>query len=89
MEVARQCVELREHDVVGFGLFGDISIQESSVRYFRSVFDYLKEHSVNVTMYAGASNPKTISTALHYGGATRISGEIWRVMLCAQRSWQP
>ena len=60
--------------MVGFGLFGDISISKDSVRYFERVFDFLKDHNVNVTIYAGAYDAKTIATAIHHGGATRISG---------------
>jgi len=45
-----------------------------SVKYFQSTLYDLKNNNINVVFYAGQKSAGTITTALHQGGATRISG---------------
>ena len=44
------------------------------MKYFKSTFDYLKSHNINVVMFSGKHNEASIASALHDGGASRISG---------------
>jgi len=60
--------------VVAFGVFGDKEISSTDFHYYHSTFDYLKRHSMHVVMLAGTTDARTITTALHEGGASRISG---------------
>jgi hypothetical protein len=62
--------------VVGFGVCGkaDNELTDDTIRYFLPTFYYLKNNNVNVVIYAGNLDAKSITTALHQGGATRVSG---------------
>ena len=69
--IASLCVELRDV-VAGFGLFGDNELATESFPFFQSTFHMLKNESVNVVMYA--VGPTSASSAIHDGGASRLSG---------------
>ena len=76
-EMAELTVQFRKKPnplVVGFGVYGDGTIDPSSFRFFMSTFEYLKANNVNVTMVAGIKETDTIMTAIHDGGASRLSG---------------
>jgi len=75
-EMAQIAVDYQQKNsmVVGFGIYGDVAIPPESFRFFKSTFDFLKSHNVNVAMVAGLTGVGTIVTAIHEGGASRLSG---------------
>lgn len=64
------------NSIVGFGVFGNEAnaLNEHAVKYFRTTFEYLKHHNVNVVASAGQDSSESVLTALHHAGASRISG---------------
>jgi len=73
--MAQLAVELQKKGlVVGFGIYGDVGMPSDSFRFFKSTFDFLKSHNVNLAMVAGLTGLDTIVTAIHEGGASRLSG---------------
>ena len=75
-EMAQLAVDFQEKKslVVGFGIYGDVAIPADSFHFFKSTFDFLKSHNVNLAMVAGITGVDTIVTAIHEGGASRLSG---------------
>jgi len=75
-EMATLAVDYQKKNnvVVGFGIYGDVAIPAESFRFFKSTFDFLKSHNVNLAMVAGITGVDTIVTAIHEGGASRLSG---------------
>ena len=75
-QMAQLAVDFQEKKslVVGFGIYGDVAIPADSFRFFKSTFDFLKSHNVNLAMVAGITGVDTIVTAIHEGGASRLSG---------------
>jgi len=75
-EMAKLAVDYQQKNsiVVGFGIYGDVAIPAESFRFFKSTFDFLKSHNVNLAMVAGITGVDTIVTAIHEGGASRLSG---------------
>ncbi|KAJ3452490.1 adenosine deaminase [Anaeramoeba flamelloides] len=72
-DVAKLVVEFKGKGVNGFGCYGGDTTFEN-VKYYLGTFNYLKKNSINVSMLAGQKSANSIITALHEGGATRISG---------------
>jgi len=76
-ENAALAVKYRKDGVCGFGVFGpdvqDIKV-DSYFEFCPDVLKFLKDEHMNICIAAGKSDPRTIVTALHDGGATRISG---------------
>jgi len=60
--------------VVGFGNYGDSPLKRETIKYFQNTFDLLKEHRINVAIASGYTNAEDIVSAIHDGGASRISG---------------
>jgi len=74
-QMAQLAVDLQQKGlVVGFGIYGDVGLPSESFRFFKSTFDFLKSHNVNLAMVAGLTGLDTIVTAVHEGGASRLSG---------------
>ena len=76
-EIAKLAVEFKETEgslVVGFGCYGDTPIHKKAIKYFRSTFEFLKEHDMSVAMVAGIENAEDILGSIHEGGASRLSG---------------
>ena len=73
-ELTVRCRKEPDPVVVGFGVYGDDPVDSASFRFFTSTFEYLKANNVNVSMVAGVQGAQSILTAIHDGGASRVSG---------------
>eukprot|EP01028_Stygiella_incarcerata_P013334 TRINITY_DN82176_c0_g1_i1.p1 TRINITY_DN82176_c0_g1~~TRINITY_DN82176_c0_g1_i1.p1 ORF type:complete len:1394 (+),score=360.81 TRINITY_DN82176_c0_g1_i1:132-4313(+) len=73
MSIAKLVVKYQDCGVCGFGMFGRDGYWTETSK-FDSLFDYLKMHSVNVSMSAGRDTADTVVPALYRGGASRIAG---------------
>ena len=73
-KVAKLCVKYQGSGIAGFGVYSAPELQPQQYPFFRKALSLLKEHHVNVSMYAGAQDVPPVISALHSAGATRISG---------------
>ncbi|GKT14871.1 Probable adenosine deaminase [Aduncisulcus paluster] len=69
---ARLCVDYRCLGVIGFASLGG-DLNDDTLKYFSTTFNYLKDTSTHVVMSAGRKDAKCIRSALHAGGAIRLS----------------
>lgn len=60
--------------ICGFGVHGNKPLSQETLPFFVKSFEQLKEHKVNVVFASGFTNGEDIITAIHSGGAARISG---------------
>jgi adenosine deaminase len=71
--LAELTVAYHDRGVVGFATTS-AEIGVSQMRFFESTFTYLADHFIPVTIFAGETDPESISSALVNGHARRISG---------------
>jgi len=72
-DVAKLAVKYKSK-VCAFGVYGNEEINQESMNFFKETFYYLKEHNINVSIFAGSNTVQSIVTAISEGGARRISG---------------
>jgi adenosine deaminase len=71
LQLARTCVEFKEHGVVGFDLAG--AERDYPAKHHREAFYHIRNNNVSSTVHAGEGfGPPSIHQALHYCGAHRI-----------------
>lgn len=59
--------------MVAFGVFGE-DVTQQQFKEYKKTFKRLKDAYLPVIMSAARKDPKTLTEALHVGGAYRISG---------------
>lgn len=72
-ELAKLSVSYQDRGVSGFTTTAS-EITESEMKYYESIFTYLRKNHVPVTIYAGENETTSVPIALIRGHATRISG---------------
>jgi len=80
--MAELCVEYKDKNVAGFAT-NTTELNETTMPFFQPTFDYLREHFISVSIFAGEHDPKSIPIAIVRGNARRISGAFQVAESCA------
>lgn len=81
-QMAELCVAYKDKNVVGFAT-NTQELDETTMPFFQPTFDYLREHFVSVSIFAGEHDTKSIPIAIVRGNARRISGAFQVAESCA------